>query len=202
MYRKPSIFEAMSLKRFSSGGLAAFFVLAQTLECANAYPTPTPTPTPSHRITPTPTPSPIASRHTPLTPTPTPTPTPSGPPAMATTPLGSKPIKLKDVDGRTFTINRKGRVCVVFGTDSDSQDLARKAGVAMYPFQGRRDFQMTVIVDLGGSIATWVPNLAVSKMRENLDTEATELKPFYEKNKNFKIDALVSVLGLAEAVRE
>ena len=60
-----------------------------------------------------------------------------------------------------------------------------QAGVAMYPFQGRPDFQLIVAVDLRGSLANWAPVASPSsRMRSSLDGEAIELKPYFLKNGN------------------
>jgi len=72
----------------------------------------------------------------------------------------------------------------VLGTSEDSQDAARAAGVAVYPLQGRPDFQLIVVVDLRDSIATWAPSIVTARMRSSLDDEAIELKPYFLKNGN------------------
>jgi len=89
-----------------------------------------------------------------------------------------------DADNRTVLLNHPGVITLVLGTNEDSQDGARAAGIAMYPLQGRRDFQLIVVVDLRDSIATWVPAIVLAKMRSNLDHEAIELKPYFLKNGN------------------
>jgi len=93
-------------------------------------------------------------------------------------------IKAVDADNHSVLINRPGVITVVIGTSEDSQDAARAAGKAMYPFQGRPDFQLIVVVDLRDSIATWAPSIATGRMRSSLDEEAVELKPFFLKNGN------------------
>jgi len=89
-----------------------------------------------------------------------------------------------DADNHTILLNHPGVITLVLGTNEDSQDGARAAGIAMYPLQGRPDFQLIVVVDLRDSIATWVPAIVLAKMRSNLDNEAIELKPYFLKNHN------------------
>jgi hypothetical protein len=91
-------------------------------------------------------------------------------------------LKALDADNHTIVLNRPGLVTVVLGTNEDSQDAARAAGEAMYPLQGRPDFQLIVVVDLRDSIAGWVPSVVLGRMRASLDEEAVELKPYYKKN--------------------
>ena len=93
-------------------------------------------------------------------------------------------IKAVDADNHSVIVNRTGVVTALIGTSADSQDAARQAGVAVYPFQGRNDFQLIVAVDLRDSLANWAPSLAVSRMRSSLDDEAIELKPYFLKNGN------------------
>jgi hypothetical protein len=89
-----------------------------------------------------------------------------------------------DADNHNILLNRPGMITVVVGTNEDSQDAARAAGRAMYPFQGRPDFALIVVVDLRGSIANWVPSIVTTRMRVSLDQEAIELKPCFMKNGN------------------
>lgn len=89
-----------------------------------------------------------------------------------------------DADNHNVFINHPGVVTALIGTSEDSQEAARQAGVAVYPFQGRGDFQLIVAVDLRDSLADWAPSIAVSRMRSSLDDEAIELKPYFLKNGN------------------
>lgn len=93
-------------------------------------------------------------------------------------------IKATDADNHRIILNKPGLISVVVGTSEDSQDAARRAGRAMYPFQGRPDFQLVVVVDLRDSIASWVPSVVIDHMRRSLDEEAVELKPYYLSNGN------------------
>jgi hypothetical protein len=93
-------------------------------------------------------------------------------------------IKTTDADNHTIILNKPGMISVVIGTSEDSQDDARRAGRAMYPFQGMSDFQLVVVVDLRDSIASWVPSVVIDHMRRSLDQEALELKPYYLQNGN------------------
>jgi hypothetical protein len=89
-----------------------------------------------------------------------------------------------DADGKNVPLNPPGHITVIVGTNEDSQDAARAAGRAMYPFQGRPDFGLIVIVDLRHTVASWVPSMVISRMKVSLDQEAFELKPYYLKNGN------------------
>jgi hypothetical protein len=93
-------------------------------------------------------------------------------------------IKAVDADNHKILLNKPGMISVIIGTSEDSQDAARRAGRAMYPFQGMPDFQLIVVVDLRDSIASWVPSAVIGHMRRSLDQEAIELKPYYLKNGN------------------
>jgi len=93
-------------------------------------------------------------------------------------------FKALDADNHTILLNRPGLITLVLGTSEDSQDAARTAGKAMYPLQGRPDFQLIVVVDLRDSLATWVPSVVTAQMRSNLDSEAIALKPYFLKNGN------------------
>ena len=99
-------------------------------------------------------------------------------------PAPYRKIVAVDADNRKVLVNRPGVVTIVVGTNEDSQDGARAAGKAVYPFQGRSDFQLIVVVDLRDSIATWAPSIVTGRMRSSLDEEAIELKPYYLKNGN------------------
>jgi hypothetical protein len=110
-------------------------------------------------------------------------------PAHAAGPLASPSpqapkIKVVDADNHTIVLNKPNMISVIVGTSEDSQDAARRAGKAMYPFQGMSDFQLVVVVDLRDSIAAWVPSVVIDHMRRSLDEEAVELKPYYLKNGN------------------
>ena len=89
-----------------------------------------------------------------------------------------------DADNRTILLNHPGVITLVLGTSEDSQDAARAAGKAVYPLEGRPDFQLIVVVDLRDSIATWVPSVVLAQMRSNQDREAIALKPYFLKNGN------------------
>jgi hypothetical protein len=89
-----------------------------------------------------------------------------------------------DADGKNVPLNPPGHITVIVGTNEDSQDAARAAGRAMYPFQGRPDFGLIVVVDLRHTVASWVPSMVISRMKVSLDQEVFELKPYYLKNGN------------------
>ncbi len=63
-------------------------------------------------------------------------------------------IRGVDADNRLILLNKPSTITLVLGTNEDSQDEARAAGIAIYPIQGRPDFQLVNIVDLRDSIAT------------------------------------------------
>jgi hypothetical protein len=98
--------------------------------------------------------------------------------------IHTRKLHALDADNHMVWLNRFGSISVIVGTSEDSQDAARLAGKALYPFQGRPDFQLVVAVDLRDSIATWVPSIVINRMRSSLDDEALELKPYYLKNGN------------------
>ena len=104
--------------------------------------------------------------------------------AMAPVVAPAPKIKTTDADNHTVILNRPGFISVVIGTSEDSQDSARRAGRALYPFQGMSDFQEVVVVDLRDSIAAWVPSVVIDHMRRSLDGEAVELKPYFLQNGN------------------
>jgi hypothetical protein len=95
-----------------------------------------------------------------------------------------KHFRAIDADNHSVVINRPGVITALIGTSEDSQEEARQAGIAMYPFQGRPDFQLIVAVDLHDSMATWAPGIAISRMKSSLDDEAVDLRPYYLKNGN------------------
>jgi hypothetical protein len=100
---------------------------------------------------------------------------------------GQSPVhkfKATDADNHNILINRPGVITLVLGTNQDSQDAARSAGEAVYPFRGRPDFDLVVVVDLRDSIAAWAPSIVLSQMRASLDKEAIALKPWFLKNGN------------------
>jgi len=89
-----------------------------------------------------------------------------------------------DADNHHIVLNRPGYLTLIVGTSEDSQDAARAAGKAMYPFEGRPDFSLIVVVDLRHTIASWVPSMVLARMRVSLDQEGSELKPYFLKNGN------------------
>jgi len=93
-------------------------------------------------------------------------------------------FKAVDADNHSVLINKPGTITLLLGTNQDSQDAARAAGQAMYPFRGRPDFELCVVVDLRDSIAAWAPSIVLAEMRSNLDKEAIDLKPYFLKNGN------------------
>jgi len=93
-------------------------------------------------------------------------------------------FKAVDADNHSVLINRPGMITLLLGTNQDSQDAARAAGQATYPFRGRPDFELIVVVDLRDSIAGWAPSIVYAEMRSNLDKEAVDLKPYFLKNGN------------------
>jgi hypothetical protein len=109
----------------------------------------------------------------------------SAPPTAVSTAAPSfHKFKAVDADNHTILLNRPGLITLVLGTNEDTQDGARAAGRAMYPLQGRPDFQLIVVVDLRHSIASWVPSVVLAQMRSNLDHESIALKPYFLKNGN------------------
>jgi hypothetical protein len=98
--------------------------------------------------------------------------------------FSARKIRAIDADNHNILLNRLGAVTLVIGTSEDSQDAAREAGKAMYPFEGRPDFQLMVVVDLRDSLATWAPSIVYNRMRASLDDEAIELKPYFLANGN------------------
>jgi hypothetical protein len=111
------------------------------------------------------------------------TPSPAAPPVHPPV-MPLRKFRAVDADNRMVLLNRPGLVTLVLGTSEDSQDAARAAGKSVYPYQGRPDFQLIVVVDLRDSLATWAPSVVLAQMRSNLDSEAIELKPYFLKNGN------------------
>jgi len=95
-----------------------------------------------------------------------------------------KKFKAADADNHNILINKPGQITLLLGTNQDSQDAARAAGQAVYPFRGRADFDLVVVVDLRDSIASWAPSIVLAEMRSNLDKEAIGLKPYFLQNGN------------------
>jgi hypothetical protein len=95
-----------------------------------------------------------------------------------------KKFKATDADSRSVFINKPGQITLLLGTNQDSQDAARLAGETVYPFRGRPDFDLIVVVDLRDSIAAWAPSVVLAEMRSNLDKEVADLKPYFLKNGN------------------
>jgi hypothetical protein len=81
-------------------------------------------------------------------------------PCAGASAVAPRKIRAVDADNHNILFNKPGVVTLVIGTSEDSQDAAREAGVTVYPFQGRSDFQLIVAVDLHDSIATWAPSMA------------------------------------------
>ncbi len=106
------------------------------------------------------------------------------PPAPVPVAPHAKKVHAIDADGHDVQLNPPGHITVIVGTNEDSQDAARAAGRAMYPFQGRPDFGLIVVVDLRHTMASWVPSMVISRMKISLDQEVFELKPYYLKNGN------------------
>ena len=104
--------------------------------------------------------------------------------AVKNPPAPAPKIKAVDADNHNILLNKPGLISIIIGTSEDSQDAARRAGRAMYPFQGLTDFQLVVVVDLHDSIAAWVPSVVIDHMRQSLDDEAIELKPYFIMNGN------------------
>lgn len=104
--------------------------------------------------------------------------------SVASSQAPQRKFKATDADNHTVYINRPGVVTLLLGTNQDSQDAARAAGEAVYPFRGRPDFALVVVVDLRDSIAGWAPSIVLAEMRANLDKEAISLKPYFLKNGN------------------
>ncbi len=104
-------------------------------------------------------------------------PSPAAPPP-------ARKIHAIDADGHNVQLNPPGHITIIVGTNEDSQDAARAAGRAMYPFQGRPDFGLIVVVDLRHTMASWVPSIVISRMKVSLDQEVFELKPYFLKNGN------------------
>ena len=102
----------------------------------------------------------------------------------APAPAPLRKFRALDADNHNVLINKPGIITLLLGTSEDSQDAARAAGIAVYPLQGRPDFQLIVVVDLRHSIAAWVPSVVLGQMRANLDREAIALKPYFLKNGN------------------
>jgi hypothetical protein len=111
-----------------------------------------------------------------------PTANPSGATSSPSTPV--RKFKATDADNHNILINKPGVITLLLGTNEDSQDAARAAGEAVYPYRGRPDFDLIVVVDLRDSIAAWAPTVVLAEMRSNLDKEVKDLKPYFLQNGN------------------
>lgn len=99
---------------------------------------------------------------------------------------GAQVIEGMDVDGSKTTLNPTGKVTVVLYSNEASAGQTREAGRVLYPFHGKSEFRLRVVVDLRSSLALFAKGYASRRIRDDLDREAEILKPYYRDNKNEK----------------
>ena len=98
--------------------------------------------------------------------------------------FGASPIRALDVDGDGIILNQKGKVTVVMYSNHATSEETTAAGKAVYPWHGKEDFRVCVVVDLRGSLALLVKGYAKRRIQRSLDAEAEVIRPYYHKNNN------------------
>jgi hypothetical protein len=87
--------------------------------------------------------------------------------------------QVKNCDGKPTVLNPTGQVTVVMASSQPLADTTREFGRALYPWQGREDFRLIVVVDLRKSLGSFVRGWTKGKMKADLDEEAITLKPWF-----------------------
>ena len=87
--------------------------------------------------------------------------------------------RVKNCDGELTVLNPKGQITVVMASSQSLADTTRAFGRALYPWQGREDFRLIVVVDLRKSLGSFVRGWTKAKMRADLHEEALTLKPWF-----------------------
>lgn len=87
--------------------------------------------------------------------------------------------QIKNCDGRYTVLNPQGQITVVMASSQPLADTTREFGRALYPWQGRDDFRLIVVVDLRKSLGSFVRGWTKGKMKADLDEEALTLKPWF-----------------------
>jgi len=87
--------------------------------------------------------------------------------------------QVKNCDGKPTVLNPRGQITVVMASSQALADTTREFGRALYPWQGREDFRLIVVVDLRKSLGSFVRGWTKGKMKADLDEEAITLKPWF-----------------------
>lgn len=100
--------------------------------------------------------------------------------ALACSWAGAAELPLvKNCDGKPTILNPRGQITVVMASSQPLADTTREFGRALYPWQGREDFRLIVVVDLRKSLGSFVRGWTKGKMKADLDEEALVLKPWF-----------------------
>lgn len=89
-----------------------------------------------------------------------------------------------DADDKRVTLNKTGRVNVIFLCTEQSQTAVRDAAAKLDSFRGLANFRVIAVVDLRDSLGSMVEGIVKWRMQEDLDDEAERLTPFYRANGN------------------
>jgi len=92
---------------------------------------------------------------------------------------GAELPQVKNCDGKPTVLNPTGQITVVMASSQPLADTTREFGRALYPWQGREDFRLIVVVDLRKSLGSFVRGWTKGKMKADLDEEAITLKPWF-----------------------
>jgi hypothetical protein len=92
------------------------------------------------------------------------------------------PMEAHDVDGNARILPPKGRLTIVMYTNADLEQESKALSKLLDPYRGAKDFLFVQIVDLRGEIPAIARRMAEKQIRDELDIEATRVKPFYVKN--------------------
>lgn len=89
-----------------------------------------------------------------------------------------------DADGRAVRLPDAKKISVVIYSNEHLQHETRRVAQLLDPFHGRAGFRQIILVDLRNSWGRIFKDMALERMREDLDLEAKRVRPFYKKNAN------------------